>query len=393
MALLSMAIGAFGIGMTEFVSMGLLPDIGADLLPFAAADPEAATAQAGHLISIYALGVVIGAPTIAGFTTRFARNRVLVVLVAGLLAGNILTVVAPTFATLEAARFIAGLPHGAFFGMAAVVASELMGPEKRGRGVAFVMAGLTVANVVGVPAGTFLGQHFGWRAAYVVVVIVFALSTLMCWAFVPHVPGAPGRTIAHELGVFRVPQVWYTIAFAAIGFGAFFAVYSYVSSLVTGSADAPEWMVPIALVALGLGMVVGNFIGGHLADLSVKRTLLASLAFLSVSSLVVAMLSPWVYALIGALFVFGIAGQMVSPTVQLRLMDVAGEYKVIGAALNHSALNIGNSIGAALGGAVIAARWGYESPAWLGAVLAFAGILIVLVAFAAEKRAKTPIAA
>ncbi|MTE23363.1 MFS transporter [Microbacterium sp. ZXX196] len=394
MALLSMAIGAFGIGMTEFVSMGLLPDIASDLLPAAyQASPEEAIGQAGILISLYALGVVLGAPTIAAVVSRFPRNRVMIALAAALLVFNALTVLAPTFGLVALCRFLAGLPHGAYFGMAAVVASELLGPTKRGWGVAMVMSGLTVANVVGVPAGTFLGQVFGWRAAYVVVAVVFAVALVMCWRFVPPHPGDVGRTFRQELGVFRIPQVWLTIAIGAIGFGAFFAVYSYVSTLVTEAASAPEWVVPIALVALGSGMFVGNFLGGRLADISVRRTLLVSLGSLAATSALVAVLAPFTIALVAALFVFGVAGQVVTPAIQLRLLDVAAEHQAIGAALNHSALNIGNSLGAALGGAVIAAGFGYVAPAWLGIGLALAGLVIAAVAFAAERRVRIPAAA
>ncbi|MGO1255873.1 MFS transporter, partial [Microbacterium gubbeenense] len=278
MALLSMAIGAFGIGMTEFVSMGLLPGIAGDLLqPLYEARQEDAIAQAGILISLYALGVVIGAPTIAAFVARFPRRRVMVILVAALLVTNALTFVAPTFETMAATRLLSGLPHGAFFGMSTVIASEILGPKRRGWGVAMVMSGLTVANVVGVPGGTFLGQHFGWRAAYVVVAMVFALALVMCWLFIPHHGGDRTRSFLAEFGVFRIPQVWMTLLLGAVGFGAFFSIYSYISTLMTEAAGGPEWAVPIALMSIGLGMVVGNIIGGRLADLSVKKTIVIGL--------------------------------------------------------------------------------------------------------------------
>ncbi|MGV9769379.1 MFS transporter [Microbacterium sp. NPDC003461] len=387
MALLSLAIGAFGIGMTEFVSMGLLPGIASDLLPdLYAARTEDAIARAGLLISLYALGVVLGAPTIAGFASRFPRRRVVMALVAALLVFNVLTVIAPTFELVAVSRFLSGVPHGAFFGMGALVASELLGPDKRGRAVALMMTGLTVANVVGVPAGTFLGQAVGWRAAYVVVALVFALAFVMCARFLPAQPGDPGRTFRHELRVFLIPQVWFAIGIGAIGFGAFFAIYSYVATLVTEAAGAPEWLVPFALMALGLGMVVGNLFGGRLADISVTRTLVAGLGGMSAASVIVAVLSSWSIALVAALFVFGLIAQLINPAIQLRLFDVAHEHQALAGALNHSALNIGNSVGAAVGGAVIAGGFGYVAPAWAGAVLAFAGVLIALAAFAVDRR-------
>ena len=387
MALLSMAIGAFGIGMTEFVSMGLLPGIAGDLLTdLFASDQEAAVARAGILISLYALGVVIGAPTIAAIVTRFPRNRVMVILVAALLVCNTLTVIAPTFELVALTRFLSGLPHGAFFGMSTIVASELLGPSRRGWGVAMVMSGLTIANVVGVPGGTFLGQFLGWRAAYVVVAVVFAISLVMCALFIPARPGDKGRSFLQELGVFRIPQVWVTVAIGAIGFGAFFSVYSYVSTLMTEVSGGAEWTVPVGLVAIGLGMVAGNILGGRLADISVKRTLIAGLVLTAVTSAIVAAMSPWTIALVGALFVFGALSQTAVPAIQLRLLDVAGDYQSIAAALNHSALNIGNSVGAALGGVVIGAGLGYVAPAWLGVVLAAAGVVIASVSFALERR-------
>lgn len=394
MALLSLAIGAFGIGMTEFVSMGLLPDIARDLLPeIFRASEEQAVARAGILITLYAAGVVVGAPTIAAVVSRYPRHRVMLALAAALLVFNLLTVIAPTFELVAVSRFLSGLPHGAFFGMAAIVASDIMGPARRGRGVALVMSGLTVANLVGVPGGTALGQALGWRAAYVVVAAVLALATVMCALFVPARPGDPSRTFRQELGVFRIPQVWLTAAYGAIGFSGFFAVYSYVATLVTEVSGADASVVPIAVVALGGGMVVGNLVAGWLADISVKRALFAGFGALAAASVVVGVVSSWTVPLIIALFVFGAAGQIALPVIQLRLLDVAREHQAIGAALNHSALNIGNGLGAALGGLVIAAHWGYVAPVWLGAVLACAGIVIAAVAFALDRRSRGRVAA
>jgi len=390
LALLSMAVGAFGIGMTEFVSMGLLPGIAGDLLRgLYETRQEDAIAQAGILISLYALGVVIGAPTIAAFVARFPRNRVMIGLLLALLLANGLSVVAPSFETMAAARFLAGLPHGAYFGMATVVASELLGPTRRGHGIAMVMSGLTIANVVGVPGGTFLGQFFGWRVAYAVVVVVFALALVMCAIFIPAHEGDKGGSFLGELRIFRIPQVWMTVALGSIGFGAFFAIYSYISTLMTEAAGGPEWAVPIALVAIGLGMVVGNIIGGRLADRSVRRTLLVGLSCVAVMSGVVAVAAAHPATLVVALFVFGTMSQVTVPSIQLRLLDVAGDYQSIGAALNHSALNIGNSLGAALGGVVIAAGLGYAAPAWLGVLLSALGVLIALASFAMDRRGVT----
>lgn len=386
-ALLSLAIGSFGIGMTEFVVMGLLPNIAADLLPSVwATSQEEALSRAGWLISLYALGVVIGAPTIAGFVARFPRHRVMIVLALALTVFNALTVVLPTFELVGASRFLAGLPHGAYFGIGALVAAEVMGPGNRAKGVAFILTGLTVANVVGVPLGTFLGQQWGWRAAFAVVALVFALATLCIALFVPAHPGDPGRTMRAELGVFRIGQVWFTLGVGAIGFGGFFAVYSYIAPLVTEVAGSPEWAVPIVLVLMGLGMTAGNLVGGHLADIDLRRTLLGGLAAMGVVFALLAVLSFWIVSLGLLVVLVGFVSSVLSPTIQTRLMDVAGDNQSIAAAMNHSALNVGNSLGAFLGGVVIALGWGFTAPAWTGAALAVAGLLIALLSYRVEAR-------
>jgi len=386
-ALLSLAIGSFGIGMTEFVVMGLLPNIAADLLPSVwASSQEDALSQAGWLISLYALGVVIGAPTIAGFVARYPRHRVMIVLALALTVFNALTVVLPTFELVGVSRFLAGLPHGAYFGIGALVAADVMGPGNRAKGVAFILTGLTVANVVGVPLGTFLGQQWGWRAAFGVVALVFALATLCITLFVPEHPGNPGRTMRAELGVFRIGQVWFTLGVGAIGFGGFFAVYSYIAPLVTEVAGSPEWVVPIVLVLMGLGMTAGNLAGGHFADIDLRRTLLCGLAAMAVVFALLAVLSFWIVSLGLLVVLVGFVSSVLSPTIQTRLMDVAGDNQSIAAAMNHSALNIGNSLGAFLGGVVIAVGWGFTAPAWAGAALAVAGLLIALLSYRVEAR-------
>lgn len=386
-ALLSLAVGSFGIGMTEFVVMGLLPGIAQDLLPGVwASSPEEAIAQAGWLITLYALGVVVGAPTIAGSVAKYPRHRVMIGLALALTAFNALTFLLPTFELVAASRFLAGLPHGAFFGIGALVAADVLGPGNRAKGVAFVLMGLTVANVVGVPLGTFLGQQVGWRAAFMVVAGIFALATLLIAFFVPPHPGEPGRTLRAELGVFRIGQVWLALGVGAIGFGGFFAVYSYVASVVTEVAGSPEWVVPLILVVMGLGMTIGNLIGGHLADVDLERTLIGGLIALAIVQTLLAATAQWIWAVGIFVFATGLVASILSPTIQTRLMDVAGDNQSIAAALNHSALNIGNSVGAFLGGLVIAAGWGFVAPAWVGVALALAGLGLALLSLALERR-------
>lgn len=376
-ALLSLAVGSFAIGMTEFVVMGLLPEIAADLLPeLSARNPEDAVAQAGWLITAYALGVVIGAPTIAGLVARHPRHRVMLGLAAALAVFNGLTVFAPTFEWVMASRLLAGLPHGAYFGIGALVAAEVLGPGRRAQGVAFVLTGLSVANVVGVPLGTLLGQNFGWRAAYAVVTAIFVLATVLIAMFVPTGEGNPGRTLRAELRVFRIGQVWVTLAIGSIGFGGFFAVYSYIAPLVTEVTGEPGWVVPIVLVLIGVGMTAGNLIGGPLADRNLDRTLWLSLIGLIASQVLLALTSPWIIPVAVFACAVGFTSAVMSPAIQTRLMDVAEDNQSIAAALNHSALNLGNASGAFLGSVVIAIGWGFVAPIWVGAALAAAGLLI-----------------
>lgn len=387
MALLSLAIGSFGIGMTEFVAMGLLPEIARDLLPAQwDAAPEVALGQAGWLISLYALGVVVGAPTIAGSVARFPRHRVMLALALALTVFNGLVIIAPTFELVGVSRFLAGLPHGAYFGIGALVAADVMGPGKRAKGVAFILTGLTLANVVGVPLGTFLGQHVGWRAAFACVAVIFALSTVMIALFVPAHEGEPGRTLRAELKVFRIGQVWSTLGVGAIGFGGFFAIYSYISPVVTDVAGSPQWVVPLVLIVMGVGMTIGNLFGGHFADIDLRRTLLGGLLALTAVLVLLALTASWIACLIVFVFAVGALGSLISPAVQTRLMDVAGDNQSIAAALNHSSLNIGNSLGAFLGGLVVSLGWGFTSPAWVGAGLAITGFAIAAVSYAVEDR-------
>lgn len=387
LALLALALGGFGIGTTEFVAMGLLPDIARDLLPeLYAQDPDAALARAGAVISAYAAGVVVGAPTIAAVASRFPRRTLLAVLAALFTVGTLASALAPTFELVVLARFSAALPHGAYFGIAALVAAELMGPGRRGRAVAFVMAGLTIANVVGVPAMTFLGQQAGWRVAYVAVALIFAATTAAILTLVPWQAGDTQATIRRELSAFSRPAVWFALLTGAVGFGGFFAVYSYVSPLATEITGTPESFVPLALVTLGLGMTAGNAVGGRLADHGPMRAILMLFGVFAVALVALALGSGTVAGLITGLFLVGASAAALSPAIQTRLMDVASESQTMAAAVNHSALNLGNSLGAVLGGAVIAAGWGYLAPTWLGLALCVPGVAFALAGWAVTRR-------
>ena len=386
-ALLALAMGGFAIGTTEFVAMGLLPQLAADLLPeVAARSTEAANAQAGTLISAYALGVVVGAPTIAAASARAPRRKLLLWLLLAFTLGTVLSAILPSFGLVVLARFVAGLPHGAYFGIASLVAAQLMGEGKRARGVAFVLAGLTIANVIGVPIVTWIGQNAGWRVAYLVVAAIFAATFVAVFLAVPAQAGNPEATLRRELRAFTRLQVWLALLIGAIGFGGFFAVYTFVSPMVTEVTGLPEWSVPLALVVVGLGMTAGNLAGGWWADRDVKAALLSLFGLLIVSLVGLVLTASNPVGLFGFLFLIGGSAAALSPGIQVRLMDVAHDSQSIAAALNHSALNTGNAVGAALGGVTVAAGLGYTSPAIVGVGLSVAGLLIALASFGLDRR-------
>lgn len=386
LALLALALGGFGIGATEFVAMGLLPNIAHDLLPqLYAASPTDANAQAGWIISAYALGVVVGAPTIAAVAARWPRKKLLLWLLVAFTLGTVASALAPTFPLVMLARFVSALPHGAYFGIASLVAASLMGPGKRGRGVAFVLSGLTIANVVGVPIITWIGQHSGWRIAYLVVAAIFALTFAAVAFLVPWQAGDAKATLRNELKAFTRLQVWLALLIGAIGFGGFFAVYTYIAPIVTSVTGMPEATVPLVLVIAGLGMTVGNLIGGRAADHGVRNSMLLFFAILLVGLAVLWLTASTIVGLLVSVFVVAGACSALSPTIQTRLMDVAHDSQSIAAALNHSALNIANASGAALGGLTIAAGFGYLSPIVVGAILAVGGILLALLSFGIDR--------
>ena len=387
LALLALAVGGFGIGTTEFAAMGLLPQIAADLFPaLTATDPEQANARAGLVISAYALGVVVGAPTINAVVARYRRDRVLVVLAIAFTVFNFAAAVVPSFELVLTFRFLAGIPHGAYFGLAALVAAKLMGPGRRAQGVALAMAGLTVANVVGVPLATVIGQAFGWRVAFVLVAAIFAVSTVAIWFAVPRVDGSPEQTMRRELSVFRNGRVWFALLTGCIVLGGLFAVYTYLAPITTELAGLPEGAVPWVLATVGLGMTIGNLVGGRVADWSVMKALFGFALLMLLSLAGFALTAHWPVTLFLFTFAIGFATQGLGPTIQTRLMDVAGDSQAIAAGLIHSALNVGNALGAYFGGVAIAAGLGYSSPAVVGMGLTVVGIAIAATGYLLERR-------
>ncbi len=381
LAVLSLAMGGFAIGTTEFVTMGLLPQI---------ADGVAISIPtAGNVISAYAVGVVIGAPVLAFLGARLPRRGLLVALMVAYAVGNAASALATTYGLLSLARVATGFPHGAYFGVASLVAATLAPEGRKGRAVAMVMLGLSVANVIGVPAATWLGQHLGWRSAYWAVTGLSLLTALLVLAFVPSCPGDAGATGRRELRAFREPQVWLTLLAGAVGFGGMFAVFSYIAPTVTEVGGLPEGAVPAFLLAFGVGMVVGTWLAGELADWSVFRSLLGSALGMAVVLLLFSVLAPAGWWLLPVGFSVTVLGSVLVVNLQLRLMDVAGEAQTIGAALNHASLNIANAAGAWLGGLVIAAGYGYRATGVVGAALALAGFLVLVVAALLARRTST----
>lgn len=376
--MLALSIGGFGIGTTEFASMGLLPDIATTM---GISEPSA-----GHMISAYALGVVVGAPTIAALAARVPRRMLLLALMVAFTLGNLGTVFAPSFNELVASRFVAGLPHGAYFGVAALVAAHLAEPGKRAKAVAMVMMGLSVANVVGVPVATWIGQALGWRSAFALVAVIglLTVSALVLW--MPRLDAMPTTSPITELGALRHGQVWMTLFVGIVGFGGMFAVYTYIASTLTDVAGLARALVPVALMIYGLGMVAGNYAGGWLADkYKLKGTFIGLAATaVSLAVFVVAAHNPVTALLL--VFLIGASGSSVVPGLQTRLMDVAEDAQTLAASLNHAAFNLANAIGAAVGGAVIAAGLGYTAPAAVGSGLAVAGLGVLSVAMWMEKR-------
>ncbi len=378
LAILALAISAFGIGTTEFVMMGLLPNVAHDL--------GTSVPTAGYLVSAYALGVVVGAPLLTGLGARVPRKRMLLLLMGLFTVGNLASAFAPGYWTLLAGRFLAGLPHGAFFGVGAVVAARLVAEERRARAVAAMFLGLTVANIVGVPAATALGQHLGWRATFVVVSVVGVLALGTLALLVPRLPAEEQVGVAHEIRALREPQVLLGLLTAVFGFAGVFAVYSYLASMMTEVTGFADSTVTLLLALFGLGMTLGALAAGPLTDRALRPTLYGSLAALAV------VLVAFHYAARSketapvAVVVLGAVGFMTTTPLQMLVMNKARRAPTLASASNHSAFNLANAGGAWLGGVAISAGWGWTSPALVGAVLAVVGLAVAITAGVLDRR-------
>lgn len=379
LGLIALAIGAFGIGLTEFVIMGLLPDVATDF--------GVTEATAGWLISGYALSVVVGALGLTAATTRLPRKPVLLGLVVLFIAGNAITALAPDYSVAMLGRIIAALCHGAFFGIGSVVASELVAPEKKARAIAIMFTGLTAANVFGVPFGTFLGQQFGWRSTFWVISAIGVVA-FMGIALLVTAPKETGEQVSlrGELRAFRSGQVWLSLIVTALAFGGMFGAFTYIAYTLTGVAGFAESTVPWLLVLFGIGLVGGNWIGGRLADRSIDRTLLAFIAALVVVLVLFGFFAWSQPVTVAILVLMGAFGFGTVPGLQSRIMHYAGGAPTLASGANIGAFNVGNALGAWAGGLGIAAGLGYTSPVWIGAAITASALVVMVIAVVTARR-------
>ncbi|MBB5925353.1 MFS transporter [Streptomyces echinatus] len=384
LALLALAVGAFGIGTTEFVMMGLLPDVADDL--------HISIPAAGHLVSAYALGVVIGAPLLAAVTARMSRRTVLMALMCLFVVGNALSALAPGNGSLLAARFLSGLPHGAFFGVGAVVATGMVPPERKARSVSLMFLGLTVANIAGVPAATLMGQHFGWRATFLAVSVIGLAAIASLALLIPHdrEHAAAPAGLRGELAALTSLPVWLALGTTVAGFGALFAAYSYVTPMLTDTAGFAETNVTVLLALFGVGATAGNLLGGRLADHSLRGTLFGGLASLvAVLALFPLLMRTEVSAAL-AVALLGMAAFVTGSPLQLMVMEKAAAAPSLASSANQAAFNLANAGGAWIGGLALAAGFGTTSPALAGAALAVLGLGVASVAYAVDRGRETP---
>ncbi|MDB5585848.1 MAG: transporter [Devosia sp.] len=377
LAILAMAVGSFGIGTGEFAIMGLLPNLAADL--------GISAPEAGHVISAYALGVVVGAPLVAILGAKLGRRPLLLGLMVLFALGNFGSAVAPNYASLIVLRFISGLPHGAYFGIAALVAASMVDVGYRARAVGRVMLGLTISTLVGLPVATWLGQGMGWRPTFAGVGVIGVVAFAMIARFVVPMALVAGASPLKELSALKRPQVWLTLGIAAIGCGGMFSVFTYVVPLLTEVAGVPIGWVPLVLALFGVGMTLGNIVGAAMADKALMRTIGGMLAF---NVLVLAAIPIMAQSVLGASLSVLCVGFTVAigTALQTRLMDVAADGQTLAATLNHAAFNLANALGALFGGMAISAGYGWGSTGVVGAVMAVGGLMLFGISVALERR-------
>lgn len=378
-SLISLAVGGFGIGMTEFVMMGILPEIAADM--------HITIPQAGHFIAAYALGVVIGAPILVLIAGNYPPKKILLALMLGFTVFNSLSIFAPNYEFMVVSRLLSGLPHGAFFGVGAVVASRLVDKSREASAIAVMLGGLTLANIIGIPIGIWLGQNISWRYTFVMVGAIGVLAMLAITFWMPDLEKKRRSNPKNDLRVFKKPEPWFVLGITAIGTGGFFAWYSYIKPLlieITGFTEGNAVM--FILMLAGIGMTVGNFAGGLLADkVSPGKAIALLLSLMVVSLLVVSAVAPYkiptlIMTFVTAMFAFSTA----SP-IQMLMINASKGSEMLASSANQAGFNLGNALGAYLGGLPIVFGFGYASPEWVGAGMAFCGVLITLLMLARRK--------
>ncbi len=376
--LFALAVGGFAIGTTEFATMSVLPYIAQGL--------HISEPKAGHLISIYAIGVVIGAPLIAVFAARFSRRSLLLILMAFFALAHLGTMLAPNYYSIMLFRFLSGLPHGAYFGVGALVAAAMVPPAKRTQAVGLMMIGLTIATTIGVPLSSWLAQAVGWRVIFLIVAVLAAVTVILVALFLPTSSMRGGASNAlRELSALTNRQIWLTLAIGAIGFGGMFGIYAYMASALENITGMSAKIVPLVMCLYGVGMTLGNIIIPRL----VGRHVMLGLGWLLVWSAAMLALYPFAlhhpYWVCIQVVLIGMSGA-VGTLLQIRLMDVAKDAQTLAAALNHSAFNAANALGPFLGGLTINAGWGWASTAWVGVALAIIGLIVWWYTLRVERR-------
>ncbi|MFI8961627.1 MFS transporter [Streptomyces sp. NPDC053493] len=385
LALLALAIGAFGIGTTEFVIMGVLPQVAGD---FGVSIPTA-----GWLVTGYALGVVFGAPLLTVLGTKVSRKKMLMFLMGLFVVGNLVSALAPAFGIMLIGRVVASLAHGAFFGIGSVVAAGLVAPQKKASAISLMFMGLTVANIVGVPLGTYIGQAAGWRITFGLVAALGVVGLLGVARLVPETGRPESVSIRGEFAAFKNAQVWLAMAMTVLGYGGVFAAITYITPMMTEVAGFTEGAVTWLLVLFGVGMFLGNLLGGRFADRALMPLLFVSLGALAlVLLLFTATAHDKVLAAI-TLTLIGALGFATVPPLQKRVLDQASAAPTLASAANIGAFNLGNALAAWLGGTVIGAGLGYTSPNWVGALLSGTALLLAFLAAGLDRRARTAKAA
>ncbi|GAB4050950.1 MFS transporter [Spirosoma litoris] len=372
--LLPLTIGGFGIGMTEFVMMGILPDIATSL--------QISIPQAGHLISAYALGVVLGAPLLVGFAGNYPPKKILLGLMALFTFCNALSSFAPNYELMMVTRLLSGLPHGAFFGVGAVVASRLANKGKEAQAISMMFAGLTVANIIGVPLGTYIGHTMSWRITFLIIAAVGLITLISIQKLLPVMPVANQTNLRKDLKLFTHVEPWIILGITAIGTGGLFAWFSYIAPLLTEVAHFGSNQITWILVLAGLGMAVGNLIAGRTADSTspIKATALF-LLLMTLCLLLVYYVAPFQIPLLGMTFLTGAIAFSLGPPIQILMIRAANGSEMLASSVSQAGFNIGNALGAYLGGLPIAAGLGYSSPQLVGAMLAFTGFGLAMIMY------------